>query len=68
MHGCICEIWCRVMHIHTSRGSPALSLNDDLLVVVDEFERLFKGGTREREDAEPSVVREAQESLLCNRK
>ena len=78
MYGCLCEMWCWNKSIHTLRGSPPVSLDDDrqsptastdsLPVVVNEFEWLFKGDTRERGDGEQSLVREAQDSLLCNRK
>jgi hypothetical protein len=47
MYGCLCEMWCWNKSIHTSRGSPPVSLDDDrrsptastdsLLVVVNEF-------------------------------
>lgn len=74
---CVCEIWFWNKSIHTSRGSPPVSLDDDLrspiastdsLPVVNEFGWLFKGDAREKEDEEPSLAREAQDSLLCNRK
>lgn len=73
---CVCEIWFWNKSIHTSRGSPPVSLDDDLqspiastdsLPVVNEFGWLFKGDA-EKEDGEPSLAREAQDSLLCNRK
>lgn len=75
--GCMCKMWCWDKCIRTLRGSPPVSLddlrlpvdsNDSLPVVLNEFEWLFKGGIRESGNAEPSEVREARESLLCNRK
>ena len=78
MHNCdVCIhncLWDK--NIRTSRGSPpefpdllSSKASDDFLPIdAVEFEWLFRGDARERGDALPSTFRDAQESLLCNRK